>query len=95
MRRVEVESVAWQVGQVDSLGGDGGQDGVALAEEGVEGSSQAVVVEGVGGDVPEKVGSGISGPGRYVNEGSRLAESGGEQEAEDLTVGEGQLRVRR
>jgi hypothetical protein len=95
MRGVEVESVAWQVGQVQSLGSDRGQDGVALGEEGVEGSSQAVIVEAVGGDIPEEVGSGISGPGRYVNEGSRLTESGGEQEAEDLAVGESELRVRR
>lgn len=78
MRGVEVEAVTWQVGQMESLSGDGGQDGVTLGEEGVEGASEAVVVEGVGGDVPEEVGCGIGGPGRDVDEGGGLTESGSE-----------------
>lgn len=91
---IEVEAVAWQVGQMESLSSDGGQDGVTLVEEGVKGSSEAVIVEGVGRDVPEEVGSGIGGPGRDVDEGGGLAETGGEQETEDLAVGEGPLWVR-
>jgi hypothetical protein len=94
MRGVEVEAVAWQVGQVEGLSGDRGQDGVTLAEEGVEGSAEAVIVEGVGGDVPEEVGTGIGGPGGDVDESGGLAESGGEQEAEDLAVRKSELRVR-
>src|SRR5581483_11464870 len=78
MRGVKMQSVAWQVSQVDGLRRDGGQDGMALAEEGVEGSSQAVVVETVGGDVPEEVGSGIGGPGGDVDESGGSAETGSE-----------------
>src|SRR5262249_43302381 len=63
MRGVEMETVAWQVGQVEGLGGHRGQDGVALAEEGVEGSTEAVVVEAVGGGVPEEISSALGGPG--------------------------------
>ena len=70
------------------------EDGVALGEEGVQGSAQAVIVEAVGGDVPEEVGPGAFGPGGDVDEGGGLAESGGEQEAQDAAVGEGQLRIR-
>ena len=89
-----MEAVAWQLGQVEGLGGDGGQDGVALAEEGVESPAQAVVVEGLGGDAPQEVGPGVRSPGRDVDQGGGLAEAGGQQEAEDAAVGEGQLRVR-
>ena len=91
---VKVEPVEGEFGEVDGLGSDGGLDGVALAEEGVECPPQAVIVEAVGGDVPEEVGPGTIGPRGDVDEGGGLAESGGEQETEDAAVGEGQLRIR-
>ena len=56
---------------------------------------EAVIVEAVGGDVPEEVGPGAFGPRGDVDEGGGLAEPGGEQEAEDAAVGEGQLGIRR
>src|SRR5580704_11411455 len=94
MSGVEVQTVEGEFGEEDGLGSDGGKDGVTLAEEGVECSSQTIIVEAVGGDVPEQVGAGALGPGGDVNESSGLAEPGGEQEAEDSSVGEGQLGVR-
>jgi hypothetical protein len=78
---------------LDGLGGDGGENGMALGKEGVEGSSEAVVVEEVSGDVPEVVGSGARGPVGDVDEGGGLAESRREEEAEDTAVREGELRV--
>jgi len=62
-------------------------------EEGVEGTAEAVVVETLGGDVPEEVGGGGLGPGGDVDQGGRLAEACREEEAEDAAVGELQLRV--
>ena len=62
--RVKVQAVEREFGEVDGLGGDGGLDGVALGEEGVEGSAQAVIVEAVGGDVPEEVRPGVVRPTR-------------------------------
>ena len=93
MGRVEVQAVEGEFGEVDGLGGDGGEDGVALGEEGVECPAQAVIVEAVGGDVPEEVSPGALGPGGDVDEGGGLAQPGGEQEAEDASVGESQLRI--
>jgi hypothetical protein len=94
MGGVEVEAVEREVGEADGPGSDGRQDGVALAEESVEGSAQTVVVEALGGDVPEEVGPRVRGPGGDVDQGRGLAEAGGEQEAEDAAVGERQLGVR-
>ena len=93
MGRVEVQAVEGEFGEVDGLGSDGGQDGVALAEEGVECSAQTVIVEGRGGDIPEEVGAGAFGPRGDVDECGGLAESGSQQEAEDASVGEGQLGI--
>src|SRR5437588_25095 len=56
-------------------------------------SAEAIVVERVGGYVPEEVGPGALGPGGDVDEGGGLAEPGGQQEAEDASVGEGKLGV--
>ena len=75
------------------MGGERGEDGVALAEEGIEGPAQAVVVEALGREVPEEVGPAVGGPSGDIDQGGGLAEAGGEQEAEDAAVGESQLRV--
>jgi hypothetical protein len=94
MGGVEVEAVEREVGEVEGPGGDGREDGVALGEEGVEGPAEAVVVEALGREVPKEVGPSLFGPGRDVDQGRGLAQAGREQEAEDLAVGESQLRVR-
>jgi hypothetical protein len=75
---VEVEAVEGEFSELDGLGGDGGKDGMALGEESVECSSEAVIVERIGWDVPEEVGAGAVGPGGNVDEGSGLAQPGGE-----------------
>ena len=67
---------------------------MALGEKGVQRSTQAIIVETVRRDIPEAVGAGAFGPGRDVDEGGGFTESGGEQEAENAPVGEGQLRIR-
>jgi len=90
---IEVQAVERELGQEDGLGSDGGQDGMALGEEGIECSSEAIIVEAECGDVPEEVSPGALGPVGYVDECGGLAEPGGEQEAEDATVREGQLGV--
>ncbi len=90
---VEVKAIAGQVGAVEGLGSDRGDDGVALAEEGVEGPAQAVIIQTLRREVPEEVGSGVGGPGGDVDQGGGLAEAGREQETEDLAVREGQLGV--
>src|ERR1700676_5103797 len=83
---IEVPSVAWPIGEVKGLGSDGGEDGVALGEEGIECAAKAIVVEAGGWDVPEEVGAGVFGPGRDVDEGRGLAQPGGEEKAEDAAV---------
>jgi len=95
MGRVKVQTVEGEFRQVDYLGSNRGLDGVALGEKGVQGSSQAIIVETVRGDVPEVVRPGAFGPRRDVDESGGLTESGSEQEAEDASVGESQLQVRR
>src|SRR5262249_36503297 len=85
---VEVEALRGEFGEAQSLGGDGGEDGVALAEEGIEGTAEAVVVEAVAGGVPEEGGGGGGGPGGGGGGGGRVAEACGEQQAEDAAVGE-------
>src|SRR5436309_8535762 len=90
---VEVQAVAGQVAQVDGLGRHRREDGVALAEESIEGTTQAVIVEAGGGDVPEEVGPGVRGPRGDVDESRRLAEAGGQEQAENAAMGEGQSRV--
>src|SRR4051794_28366779 len=42
---IEVEAVAGEVGELEGLDSDSGEDGVTLTEEGIEGTAQAVVVE--------------------------------------------------
>ena len=88
-----MQAVEGEFSEVDGLGSDGGKDGVALSEEGVECSSEAVIVEAVGGDIPEEVRPGAFRPRGDVDEGCGLAEPGGEQEAEDASVGKSQLGV--
>src|SRR5262249_56913861 len=80
---VEVEAVAGEVREVEGLGSDRGEDGVALREEGVQGPAQAVIVEALGREVPEEVSPGVGGPGGDVDQGRGLAEASCEQEAED------------
>jgi len=63
---VEVEGLPRQVGEPKRLFGDAGQDGVALAEEGVEGTAEAIIIELVGGDVPEEVGTRLRCPLRML-----------------------------
>ena len=77
--RVEVEAFAGQVSKPERLLGDVGQDGVALAEEGVESPAEAVVVELVDGDVPEEVGPSLRRPFRDVDESRRPREAGRQQ----------------
>src|SRR5262249_32923934 len=93
MGGVEVQAVAGQLGEANGLGGDGGEDGVALGEKGIEGASQAVIVEAIGGEVPKEVRPGVFGPGGDVEEGGGLAQPGGQEKAEDTAMREGELRV--
>jgi hypothetical protein len=87
VRGVEAEALRREFGKAEGLGGDGGEDGVPLCEEGIEGAAEAVVVEALGGDVPEEVGAGGLGPGGDVNQGGGLAEAGGQEEADIVEDG--------
>src|SRR5260370_26689450 len=95
MSGVEVEAIEGEFTEMDGPGGDGGEDGVTLVEEGIQGTPQAIVVEAVGGDVPEEGGTSVFGPGGGVDQGGGLAQPGGEQETQDTPGGEGELRVGR
>jgi hypothetical protein len=66
-----------------------------LGKEGVEGASEPVIVEAVGGDVPKVFGPSALGPGGDVDESGGLAESGCEQKAEDAPVRESALWIGR
>ena len=88
MGGIKVETLGCQFGQAQGLLGDAGLDGVALVEEGVEGASEAVVVEFVGRDVPEDIGAGFFGPGGDVDEGRGTGQPSGQQKTEDSTMGE-------
>ena len=66
---------------------------MAVLEKGVEGTAQAIVVEFVGGEVPEDVGAGPFRPGGKIDQGRRLAQPRGQEQAEDLALGELQLGV--
>jgi hypothetical protein len=66
---------------------------MTLLEEGIQGASQAVVVELVGGHVPKDVGAGLLGPGGDVDQSAGLTKAGGEQQSQDLAVGEFALGV--
>ena len=90
-----MEPVERQLGQLQRLGRGAGEDGMAVFEKGVERTAQAIVVEFVGGEVPEDVGAGPLRPGRKIDQGGRLAQPGGQQQAEDLAVGELPLGVGR
>src|SRR5262249_25185517 len=90
---IKVEAIEGQFGELDDLGGDSREDRVALGKEGVKGSAQAVVVQALGGDVPEEIGPSVLGPGGEFDEGGGLEERGGEQEAQDGAVGEGELGI--
>jgi hypothetical protein len=76
------------VSESEGLLGDASLDGVALAEESVEAAAEAVVVEFLGGDVPEDVGPGLRSPSGDVDQGRRPRQPGRQQQAEDLAVGE-------
>src|SRR5947209_5729167 len=54
---VEMQVLQGQAGQSQGLGRAAGENGVALLEEGVKGTAEAVVVKLVGGQVPEDVSS--------------------------------------
>src|SRR5947209_1611002 len=93
MRGIEVEALAWRLGGAQRLLGDAGEDGVALAKEGVERAAEAVVVELGGRDVPEDVRTGFLRPGGDVDQGGRAGQPRGQEEAEDLAMREFELRV--
>jgi hypothetical protein len=80
---------------MDGLGGDTGEDGVALCEEGVQGSAEAVIIEAVGRDVPQEIGSGFLSPAGNVDERGGVTQARGQKEGEDAAVGESELRVGR
>ena len=69
----EIDLVQGQVGELQGFGGGASEDGMTLFEEGVEGATQAIVVEFIGGEVPEDVGSGLLRPARQIDQGSGLA----------------------
>jgi len=62
--RVKLQPVERQLSQLQCLGGGAGEDGMAVLEKGVEGTAQAIVIEFVGGEVPEDVGAGLLRPWR-------------------------------
>jgi hypothetical protein len=88
-----VEPIQGQVGELQSFGGGAGEDGMTLFEKGVEGTTQAIVVEFIGGEVPEDVGSGLVGPGRDIDQGGGLAQPRRHQQTENLAVGEIELGI--
>ena len=92
--RIEVQAIAGEFAKVDGLGSDGSLYGVSLGEESIESSPESVIVEAVGGNVPEEVGAGAFGPGGDVDKSGGLAKPGGEEKTEDTSVGVSQLGVR-
>jgi hypothetical protein len=75
--------------------GDTGQDGVTLVVEVIQGPAEAIVVEFVGRDVPEEIGTGALGPVSDIDEGDGLGQACGDEQAEDSAAGELSLRIGR
>src|SRR5258708_1055201 len=68
---------------------------MAMVEKGGEGSGEAIIVELVGGEVPEDVGAGLVSPGWEIDQGGRVAQACGQQQTENLAVGEFELGIGR
>ena len=60
-----------------------------------EGATETVIVEFVGRDVPKDISTGFFGPGGDVDEGRGTGQPSGQQQTEDLAMGELKLRVGR
>ena len=59
-----MQPVQGQAGVLQGLSRGAGENGMTLLEKGIEGTAQAIIVELVGGEVPEDVGARLVGPGR-------------------------------
>ncbi len=95
MGGVKVQSVQGHLGLAQDVVGDGREDGMALVEEGVEGASESVVVELVGGNLKEEFGPSFLGPVCDVDECGGFGEASGHEEPEYLSVGEFLLGIGR
>ena len=95
MSGIEVNACEGQVGQTQGVHRGRGLNGVTLVEEGVEGAADAVVVELVGGDVPEELGAGFVRPLGDVDQCGGLGDPGRQEKAEHLAVRILQLGVGR
>jgi hypothetical protein len=51
--RVEVETIQGHLGPAQHIVGDTGEDGMALVEEGIESTAESIIVEFVGGQIPD------------------------------------------
>ena len=49
-----------------------GEDGMALREEGIEGTAEPIIIELVGGDAPEIFGAALLGPASDIDQRQRL-----------------------
>ena len=78
---------------MQGLGGGAGEDGMALLEKSIQGTAQAIIVELVGGEVPEDVGARLVGSGREIDQGGRLAQARCQQQTKNLAVGEFELGI--
>jgi hypothetical protein len=90
---VVVQTVQGQTKRARDVASNTAQDGVTFAKESVEGTTEAIIVELFRRDVPQHFGATLLGPGRDVDQGQGLTETGCQEQAEDLAVGILELRV--
>jgi len=93
VRGVEVEPLQREFSPFQGPHGDGGHDGMALLEEGIQGTAEAVVVELLGGDSPEDIGALLVSPVGDTDQGLGMTQACGHQEREYLAMRELQLRI--
>ena len=88
MRGIEVRLVQREIGAAEDFVRDVGEEGVPLLEEGVESSSEAVIVEFVWGNVPEILHAVFLGPRGDVDESRRARQACGQENGKDGAVRE-------
>jgi len=84
-----------EVGEPQHLVRDFGKDGMAVFEEGVEGTGEPIVVEFLGRNVAEIFNAVFASPFGDVYQSGRMMKSGKQQDVDDGAVGELGLRIGR
>ena len=68
---------------------------MTFVEEGIEGSSESIIVEFVGGDIPEQIGGVLVSPIGDVNQGIGLGQPSPDEQFRNIAVREFELRIGR